>query len=303
MSRPHRPAFTLVELLVVIAIIGVLVALLLPAVQAAREAARRMKCQNHLRQIGLAQHNFHDQRGKFPEGMEVDVAKHCKADCRGNTMWTTILPYLEQGNAEKLYNYDLGWNGGQPQALFDMVQPTYSCPSNGKYELFKNRRDYFGIAGGRERLSHGWRGDVFRDGLFSFKLPLRFANVTDGTSNTLAVGESSHPQRWGAGPGYGIQDVGGPVLWLSGGACMMPACKFEDASYGRDYRNTKFPINAIIPLLADNENDTPFGSKHPGGGNFLFGDGHVGFLAQTLALSTFQSLATIGGGETVDGNF
>src|SRR5438046_1909900 len=90
----RRLAFTLVELLVVIAIIGVLVALLLPAVQAAREASRRAKCQNNLRQVGLAMFNFEDARKRLPEGMEIDVSIHCLAgDCRGNSLWTLLLPY------------------------------------------------------------------------------------------------------------------------------------------------------------------------------------------------------------------
>src|SRR5438132_9491873 len=98
-SSYRRTAFTLVELLVVIAIIGVLVALLLPAVQAAREASRRSKCQNSLRQVGVAMFNFEDSRKRLPEGMEIDVTIHCTAgDCRGNSVWTLLLPYIEQGN-------------------------------------------------------------------------------------------------------------------------------------------------------------------------------------------------------------
>src|SRR5204862_1391698 len=100
-----RHAFTLVELLVVIAIIGVLVALLLPAVQAAREASRRTKCQNNLRQVGLAMFNFEDARKRLPEGMEIDVSIHCAAgDCRGNSLWTLLLPYIEQGNTFNQYD-------------------------------------------------------------------------------------------------------------------------------------------------------------------------------------------------------
>src|SRR5205814_6053211 len=94
-----RSAFTLVELLVVIAIIGVLVALLLPAVQAAREASRRSKCQNSLRQVGVAMFNFEESRKRLPEGMEIDPTIHCSAgDFRGNSVWTLLLPYIEQGN-------------------------------------------------------------------------------------------------------------------------------------------------------------------------------------------------------------
>jgi len=292
--------FTLIELLVVIAIIAVLIALLLPAVQAAREAARRIQCVNNLKQIGLALHNYHEVRGQLPDGMQVDPDRHCAADCRGNSMWVVILPYLEQDNVERQYRYNLGWSAGQPSWMFDMVQPLYACPSDGRWSQFPNRRDYFGIAGGHTRESHGWRGDVFRDGLFGINLHRRLTDVTDGTSSTLAVGESLHAQRWGAGPGYGDPNVGGPVLWLWGSACMQPRCIITDASYGRDLRNTKFPINSIIPLLPDNENDSPFGSQHTGGANFLFTDGHVAFLPQATPLNIFQALASIAGGEAID---
>ena len=304
-SAPAQRAFTLVELLVVIAIIGVLVALLLPAVQAAREASRRTKCQNQLRQTGLAMFNFEDSKKRLPEGMEIDVSIHCAAgDCRGNSLWTLLLPYVEQGNTFNQYDPKLGWNTGfHVNTLGSKAMPLYVCPSDGKWTLYTNRRNYFGIAGGRTRMSHGWRGDVYQDGVFKMQFARRLAEITDGTSNTIAIGESSHPMRWGLGPGYGIQDIGGPTGWIVGGACIKPACLLTDQSYGRDFRNTKFPINAVIPMLMDNENDIPFSSLHPGGANFTFADGHVGFLSQNLSMSTFQGLASCEGGETFDASF
>jgi prepilin-type N-terminal cleavage/methylation domain-containing protein/prepilin-type processing-associated H-X9-DG protein len=300
-SPQNRSAFTLIELLVVIAIIAILIALLVPAVQNVREAAARAQCQNNLKQIGLACHNYHDTY-RHLIGMYVDVNAMCGGDCRGNSIWVLLLPYLEQGNEFKLYDLSKGW-AAQPaafNALGDYVQPIYVCPSNGRWSLFPTRRDYFGIAGGRTLNSHGWRGDVYRDGMFGINLRRKLTDMTDGTANTLIVGESIHAARWGMGPGYGDPNVGGPVQWNWAGSCLLPGCRVDNASYGRDFRNTKFPINSVVPLLMDNENDTPFGSAHSGGANFLFGDGHVGFLNQTVSLTVFGSLATIAGGEVID---
>ena len=111
--------FTLVELLVVIAIIGILIALLLPAVQAAREAARRMQCTNNLKQIGLALHNYHSTHNCFPAGDSIGIPSQCDngADCRGNPIWIVLLPYLEMGNIVSDYDHTLvrdGLGGTRP---------------------------------------------------------------------------------------------------------------------------------------------------------------------------------------------
>src|SRR5690606_770433 len=101
--RSQHVGFTLVELLVVIAIIGVLVALLLPAVQAAREAARRSACTNNLKQLALATLNFEAAKGALPAGAEILVPEHCASDCRGNAMYVAVMPYFEQGVIEQRY--------------------------------------------------------------------------------------------------------------------------------------------------------------------------------------------------------
>jgi prepilin-type N-terminal cleavage/methylation domain-containing protein/prepilin-type processing-associated H-X9-DG protein len=297
-----RHGFTLVELLVVIAIIGVLVALLLPAVQAAREAARRVKCQNHLKQIGIALLNYESTFKTLPAGMEVELSLHCSgADCRGNALWTRLLPYLEQAPLAAQYDDKLGGLATANAALGANALSVYACPSDGKWATFPNRRNYFGVAGGRLRHSHGWRGDVFLDGVFNINLRRRLAEISDGSSNTLAVGESFHAQRWGAGAGYGDPNVGGPVTWMMCSACIKPSCLPADRSYGRDMRNAKYPINAVVPLLPDNENDTPFGSQHPGGASFVFADGHVSLLYQGLPMNVYQLLAACDDGETIPG--
>jgi prepilin-type N-terminal cleavage/methylation domain-containing protein len=167
-----KRGFTLVELLVVIAIIGVLVALLLPAVQAAREAARRTQCSNQLKQIALAMHNYENSYRCFPAGAVVRFTGGCTVDCRGASCFVTILPYLENVNLESLYKpyykASNGWLGWAGDTNFSkMKAPFYLCPSEARWTETEDpdgvRRDYFGVTGGKSTapgFPRHWRGSA-----------------------------------------------------------------------------------------------------------------------------------------------
>ncbi len=301
----RRVGFTLVELLVVIAIIGILIALLLPAVQAAREAARRSQCSNNLKQIGLALHNYHSSNQRFPAGTSTGIPEQCEGgDCRGNPMYVPIMPYLELTNLEKQYDYKLirGWllwpsvSGGAHKSAVAV----YQCPSMAKWQDVENRRDYFGVCGGKTPGGNCRFGDNFDDGLFTINLWVRIGDIRDGSSHTLAVGESIHPAKWGMGDGYGDENVGGPVAWYYGADCGKPCTVTDTWSMGRALRPTKYPINSDLrPMPDDVNNEYPFGSMHPGGAQFVYGDGHVDFVAETIDMDVYQALSTRDGGETL----
>jgi prepilin-type N-terminal cleavage/methylation domain-containing protein/prepilin-type processing-associated H-X9-DG protein len=301
----RRSGFTLVELLVVIAIIGILIALLLPAVQAAREAARRMQCSNNLKQLGLALLNYESTYKCFPAGTIITYTDpgSCGSDCRGTSFYLSILPYFEQSAVEKFYDYKRlnGWLGQLAENMNNLNGvrvPMYICPSQSKWDDHVPRRDYYGVVGGKTLKVHGWRGDIFEDGVMYMNSFTRIRDLRDGTASTVAVGESIHPAKWGAGSGYGDGCVGGPTTWWFGGATLVN--NPNGFSCGRILRSTKHPINSSILCMADDQdNDAPFGSRHPGGAQFVFCDGHVNFLPETMDWSVYQALSTRDGAETV----
>jgi len=308
MKNAAPRGFTLVELLVVIAIIGILIALLLPAVQSAREAARRMQCQNNLKQLGLAVLNYESTYKCFPAGTIIDYKNvaNCGADCRGTSFYVTVLPYFEQAAVEQYYDYNQ-WNGwlGQIAQNVTVLNSTrlsmYICPSQNQWDEHIPRRDYFGVVGGKTLKIHGWRGDIFEDGVMYMNSFTRLRDLRDGSSSTLLAGESIHPAKWGLGPGYGDGCVGGAAPWWFGGATLKN--NPNGFSCGRILRSTKHPINSsILCMKDDQDNDAPFGSRHPSGAQFVFCDGHVTFLSDTIDWKLYQALSTREGGETIPGD-
>ena len=315
-SRPQRRpiGFTLVELLVVIAIIGILVTLLLPAVNAAREAARRSQCANNLRQFGIALHNYHSTFDTFPAGVTMNVTDHMW----GVSMFVSLMAFYEDVAMFEQFAKDASgaqmaadqWVHAHRDDLALIPLSLFQCPSFTGYEDFPPRRDYFGCNGGRTpTVVGGHWGDQFTDGLFDTNHWRSVRHVTDGTAKTLAIGESNHAHGYGGfccdAPYWGSGE-GGPVGWwhsdecaiASDGDCADSALR----STGRSMRNTRHPINSSIRfhgfILNRDHNHVPFGSSHPGGALFVFADGHVQFLSESMNFDIYQWLSTYQGGET-----
>ena len=272
--RHERRGFTLVELLVVIAIIGVLVALLLPAVQAAREAARRMQCQNHLRQFGLALHNYHDVQGKFPPAAAWDGNTNLTVAVNCISAFAILMPYYEQGSLQNLFDFKVNHNHARNIPAAGTTLKIMFCPSrrspmkNGNYAA----SDYAICAG----TGYAQTADAIEHkGLFNTNSNVRMADVTDGTSITFAIGEKF-------------------VDWKNRTQTDGPAYRWGFHST----RNTVSPMNRY-PLSPWGDADVTFGSQHPTGASFVFVDGSTHFIPQNINLQLYQWLSNKADGNSV----
>ena len=306
---------TLVELLVVIAIIGILIALLLPAVQAAREAARRMQCQSNLKQIGVALHNYHSAYASFPPGnfaKTVGVCAGSSTKSEDGTNWMIlILPYLEQKSLYDSYDMTVSNESAENRQLRETPVNTYACPSDvGTDELIVPTfgpaapwnlnvaympGSYRGVSGrsdGKVFLDwsldasypHDWRGPLHVVGVLGLTAE-RIADIEDGSSNTLMVGESTtrtSPQL--------------RTLWAYSYAFYSLSATTPQARvlYG-DYDRCQEEGGDGHSLPCKRG----WGSCHDGGMNFLLCDGAVRFVAQGIDVDLFAELGTLSGGELV----
>ncbi|WP_169977310.1 DUF1559 domain-containing protein [Tautonia rosea] len=360
-SARRRLGFTLIELLVVIAIIGVLIALLLPAVQSAREAARRAQCVNNLKQIGIALHNYHDQVNAFPPGAIADESRG--SIWAGNSQMSTlswralILPQMEGTNQYNALNFDVhgsntGAGAGAWFTAWVTVNNTWLCPSDGENNGGLRERETitgqwpngsgpinpatgapptvvpvsnypgsFGdnyciggltppggpwetpvgtvLAPGAPRI--GWagfwgtnfnetlsaRGPGRLRGFFSYRNsgigPVNLASVRDGTSNTIIVGETLPYQvadsnfYMNNGSTFGTTV---PINWKTPEA---PAVQFGSPNWRSRFSYASKGAK----------------SEHPGGANFLFADGSVKFLKESINIVVYCALGSRNGGEVV----
>lgn len=310
-KNKKKKAFTLVELLVVIAIIGVLIALLLPAVQAAREAARRMQCTNNLKQIGIALHNYHDTNKRFSAGWRgYDEGKPCVYGDPGWAWAAAILPFMEKSNLMNACDLNRSVGDEINQAARTTFVPQYFCPSD-PYNEEKFKMEDSGLldheGAGHEGHDHEHEADheaefavasyiaslgttnihdgedyghegtnagkIFKgDGAFYHNSDLAMDAFIDGLSNTIFVGERGtrkiHFSTWvGMPPGEGCI----PAIIIG--------------TFNGGFNNTGSRHG--------------FSSYHAGGANFLYGDGSVRFIPETVDASVIKALSTREGGENL----
>jgi prepilin-type N-terminal cleavage/methylation domain-containing protein/prepilin-type processing-associated H-X9-DG protein len=328
-NRPRRGGFTLVELLVVIAIIGILVALLLPAIQAAREAARRSQCTNNLKQIGLAILNYESTRKEYPPGRLNCDSGSPYYDCRYDLLdqnarssvsgFVLILPQLEDqalydqagiDQKDGIWQWNATWKSNPARVAVVESRPSvYVCPSNTSLSIAEPRPDttqfpgisfatgtYAFVQGKRGPSWMGIDGPLYvktrNTGVFNYFRQVSAKQITDGLSDTMFVGEvvKSHTP-------------GNRSIWTNGARLL------------DSMRTTEHPLNTppntgggpplCFPAGAGNppecENGA-FGSEHPGGGNFVYGDGRVEFVLESIADELYQAGATIACQDGLEGS-
>ncbi len=286
--QARRSAFSLVELLVVIAIIAILCALLLPAVQAARESARAAQCKSNLRQIGLALHQHHDTFGSFPAAFLGRPDRWYSS----RTWTVSVLPYLEQAalfdeldRSPAPFDEQTPW-ADQPTATTRKTLSVYTCPSDtgpdwNHRKSHHAKSNYRGILGNETQLICSYPTLIDQLGLMYVNSHVSLSEVTDGSSHTLAAGECRlDPGDEGKRGAIwaGMRGWADETLWLS---------------------DTVWWLNAEPDWLLNGPGEQAFSSRHPGGVHFVFVDGAVQLIADTIDGRTLECLAARNDGEPI----
>lgn len=326
----NRKAFTIVELLVVIAITGVLVALLLPAVQAAREAARRSQCSNHLRQMAVATLMFHDVNRRFPIGRQGDEESFGQH--------TELFPYLEEGSIT--FQFDFTKKPGQNPARFIKI-PLFLCPSdaedrmldkdNNSHQFDWGKNNYRACAGsefGRTLNNNNPDAVELNNGIFLTNKAIRLAQVTDGASHTALFSETIRgdaddrrieiesdifriPNNNSTDSTAGVYAA---AMALNLGS--MVGSEKQNSHAGRNWINGNYmttrynhvmPPNTFSVTRANTPNNrggaVTASSRHVNGVNLTLADGSVRFVHDEIDLTTWRALASRDGGETLPADY
>ena len=326
----RRSGFTLVELLVVIAIIGVLVALLLPAVQAAREAARRTQCVNNLKQIALACHNYHDTNGALP----VSIAWSPRDSWHGAfSDKVGMLPFMELNNLYQQIDFNSmpydsgGWNGNENILTTSRRLPSFNCPSN-DVELFGGRGNFtYAINHGTSHLQHVGAAPIADNGRHNGSAtflgpnpnhwvrsdpPMKFAKWVDGSSNTALYSEflpdsptlelKHQVHNWASGANTAeVRQSCLAQTGLSGRPEMRGrAWAWAFMGVGSSYNHTMLPNEKACHTYSDDwggSNLMNAQSRHPNGVNVAMGDGSVRFMVDNMDTAIWWAVGTRNGRE------
>ncbi len=311
--------FTLVELLVVIAIIGILIALLLPAVQAAREAARRMQCTNNLKQIGLGFLNFEGTFKKLPPGWSGERVTEIVA-------FMQILPYMEAGAVEHMFDYDYGILDQVNRPALSQQIATYQCPSDDaagrswhhtSYDIYFTRSNYVACFGAHSmarnsagtsviNAARGNSGDLTTDGAFQPVEGKALRDFVDGTSNTVLASEVCAGQGDEGDSAATPHDARGLWAWPLMGAAIYthyntPNTSAPDEMWPGecvDMPERNLPCNWRGTV--EDQHYAAARSRHSGGVNAVFVDGHVTFINDTIDIRTWRYLGDIDDGMTIN---
>jgi len=324
-----RTGFTLVELLVVIAIIGILMGLLLPAVQMARAAARRTQCQNNMRQLGLALMNYESAKGAFPPSRTAPddlmipsgITANSGSAVTSTQSWSTvILPYIEQGNLADLYNFKQPWFDNANSNNLTVIQTkttAFLCPSS----VSQDQRDEFhviGAAPGDYGSINEVKKKVYTDvlgipypganaaaGILGKWVKNRIANVTDGLSNTFMLGEAAgQPEVWVNGHPMTMADFAAydddKVVEFNGRYVPTDGTGWADPDCGFSINGaTPDGLQKYGPTMINAINVSEVYSFHIGGASFVMGDGSTRFVSEDVNTNAFVAACTRSGKEVL----